>query len=121
MYIKSNEFDPEKRFSASSYPSSDELDSPGWHPTDCLKLSSTGKRPPLKTFAEVQALLQQTKKREAKLLIRENSWPINSGVRSQLWPALCRQHQHGKSMLDGFYWDMVNQVRHNSNINSKPV
>ncbi|PZC80282.1 hypothetical protein B5X24_HaOG214981 [Helicoverpa armigera] len=69
------------------------------------------KKAPLKTFEEIQPLIQQSRKRELKLLIRENSWPINSPVRASLWPALCRQHQHGKSMLDGFYWDMVTQVK----------
>lgn len=68
------------------------------------------KKLPLKTFDEVQALLTQGKKREVKLLIRENAWPINSTIRSQLWPAICSQHQIGKSMLEGYYWDMVNQV-----------
>lgn len=79
--------------------------------TQCLPSPLfAGKKAPLKTFEEIQPLLQQGRKRELKPLIRENSWPINSPVRAQLWPALCRQHQHGKSMLDGFYWDMVTQV-----------
>lgn len=83
--------------------------------TNCLPLVPyAGKRLPLKTFSEVQTLLQQGRKRDVKLLIRENSWPINSSMRSQLWPLLCRQHQHSRSMLDGFYWDMVNQVRFHS-------
>lgn len=68
------------------------------------------KKPPLKTFEDVQALLSQGKKREVKLLIRDNAWPINSTIRAQLWPAICSQHQVGKSMLEGYYWDMVNQV-----------
>ena len=58
----------------------------------------------------MQTFLTQGKKREVKLLIRDNSWPINSTIRAELWPALCSEHQIGKSMLDGFYWDMVNQV-----------
>lgn len=79
--------------------------------TQCLPTPLfAGKKAPLKTYDEVQPLLQQGRKRELKVLIRENSWPINSPVRASLWPALCRQHQHGKSMLDGFYWDMVTQV-----------
>lgn len=79
--------------------------------TQCLPTPLfAGKKAPLKTFEELQPLLQQARKRELKLVIRENSWPINSPVRASLWPALCRQHQHGKSMLDGFYWDMVTQV-----------
>ncbi|XP_077261378.1 GTPase-activating protein skywalker isoform X2 [Temnothorax americanus] len=72
--------------------------------------SPTSKKQTLKTFAEVNTLLQAGRKREAKLIIRENAWPLNNGIRAQLWPALCDQHAHGKNMLDGFYWDMVNQV-----------
>ncbi|XP_012541818.1 GTPase-activating protein skywalker isoform X2 [Monomorium pharaonis] len=72
--------------------------------------SPTSKKQALKTFAEVNTLLQAGRKREAKLIIRENAWPLNNGIRTQLWPALCEQHAHGKNMLDGFYWDMVNQV-----------
>lgn len=83
--------------------------------------SPPGKKAPLKTFEEIQTLIQQTRKRELKLLIRENSWPINSPVRASLWPALCRQHQHGKSMLDGFYWDMVTQVFGTVELPDKPI
>ncbi|XP_011262967.1 TBC1 domain family member 24 isoform X1 [Camponotus floridanus] len=74
--------------------------------------SPTNKRQVLKTFAEVNALLQADppRKREVKLIIRENGWPLNNGIRAQLWPALCNQHAQGKNMLNGFYWDMVNQV-----------
>ncbi|EFN82365.1 TBC1 domain family member 24 isoform X4 [Harpegnathos saltator] len=72
--------------------------------------SPTSKKQTLKTFTEVNALLQAGKKREVKLMMRENAWPLNNRIRAQLWPALCNQHSHGKNMLDGFYWDMVNQV-----------
>lgn len=74
--------------------------------------SPTNKKQVLKTFAEVNALLQTDppRKREVKLIIRENGWPLNNGIRAQLWPALCNQHAQGKNMLNGFYWDMVNQV-----------
>ncbi|KOC63785.1 TBC1 domain family member 24 [Habropoda laboriosa] len=72
--------------------------------------SPTGKKQALKTFNEVNTLLQVGRKREAKLIVRENAWPLNNGIRAQLWPVLCQQHVHGKNMLDGFYWDMVNQV-----------
>jgi len=71
----------------------------------------TAKKQPLKTFNDVKGLMQQGKKREVKLLIRENAWPVNATVRAQLWPALCAQHHHEKSMLDGYYWDQVNTVR----------
>lgn len=76
------------------------------------------KKPPLKSFDDVQALISQGKKRELKLLLRENAWPINSTIRAQLWPAICSQHQVGKSMLEGYYWDMVNQVKAKTFINS---
>ncbi|XP_058167716.1 GTPase-activating protein skywalker isoform X3 [Anopheles ziemanni] len=82
---------------------------------------NTGKKPSLKTFQDVQYMLQQGKKREAKLVLRENSWPTNSPIRSQLWPALCAQHHVGKSMLDGFYWDMVNQVFGTTELPEKPI
>ncbi|XP_015522409.1 GTPase-activating protein skywalker isoform X1 [Neodiprion pinetum] len=72
--------------------------------------SPTSKKQALKTFNEVNVLLQSGRKREVKLIIRDNAWPLNNGIRAQLWPALCNQHTHGKNMLDGFYWDMVNQV-----------
>ena len=72
--------------------------------------SPSSKKQTLKTFNEVNALLQAGRKREVKLILRENAWPLNNGIRAQLWPALCNQHAHGKSMLDGFYWDMVSQV-----------
>lgn len=86
-----------------------------------LSESPTGKKPALKTFNDIQTLLSQGKKRDVKLAIRENSWPINSTIRSQLWPALCSQHQVGKSMLDGFYWDMVNQVFGTTELPEKPI
>ncbi|XP_052747331.1 GTPase-activating protein skywalker isoform X4 [Bicyclus anynana] len=90
--------------------------------TQCLPSPLfAGKKAPLKTFAELEPLLQQGRKRDLKLLIREHSWPINSPIRASLWPALCRQHQHGKSMLDGFYWDMVTQVFGTVELPDKPI
>ncbi|XP_038107718.1 GTPase-activating protein skywalker isoform X7 [Culex quinquefasciatus] len=88
---------------------------------DLKLLASSGKKPNLKTFQDVQSLIQQGKKREAKLVLRENSWPTNSPIRSQLWPALCSQHHVGKNMLDGFYWDMVNQVFGTTELPEKPI
>uniref|UniRef100_A0A1L8DVY7 Putative rab-gtpase activating protein n=2 Tax=Nyssomyia neivai TaxID=330878 RepID=A0A1L8DVY7_9DIPT len=88
--------------------------------TKCFNLFE-GKKAALKSFSDVQQLIQQGKKREVKITIRENSWPINSPIRSQLWPALCSQHQNGKSMLDGFYWDMVNQVFGTTELPDKPI
>lgn len=72
--------------------------------------SPVTKKQTLKTFNDINTLLQAGRKREVKLILRENAWPLSNSIRAQLWPALCQQHAHGKSMLDGFYWDMVNQV-----------
>lgn len=77
---------------------------------DDIPLLFIAKKQQLKTFNDIKGLIQQGKKREVKLIIRENAWPVNATIRSQLWPALCAQHHQGKEMLDGFYWDMVNQV-----------
>ncbi|XP_052867829.1 GTPase-activating protein skywalker isoform X4 [Anopheles cruzii] len=82
---------------------------------------TSGKRPSLKSFQDVQGLIQQGKKRETKIVLRENSWSTNSPIRSQLWPALCAQHHVGKTMLDGFYWDMVNQVFGTTELPDKPI
>ena len=71
---------------------------------------SPTKKPALKTYNEVHGLIQSGRKREVKQVIRDNAWPINSTIRSQLWPVLCQQHAHDKSILEGFYWDMVNQI-----------
>ncbi|XP_071052376.1 GTPase-activating protein skywalker isoform X3 [Onthophagus taurus] len=68
---------------------------------------------PLKTFNDVQQLLQQGRKQDAKHTIRNNYWPVDCPIRTKLWPLLCAQHNVGKSIdttMDGFYWDMVKQV-----------
>ncbi|XP_069962372.1 GTPase-activating protein skywalker isoform X8 [Bactrocera oleae] len=82
---------------------------------------SPGKEPALRSFTEIQQLLQQGKKRDVKSILRENSWPINSPIRAQLWPALCAQHQTKQNMLDGFYWDMVHQVFGTTELSEKPI
>ncbi|XP_044742508.1 GTPase-activating protein skywalker isoform X1 [Chrysoperla carnea] len=81
----------------------------------------TPKKAPLKTFAEIQALIQQNRKRDVKLILREHAWPLNSNIRAQLWPILCKQHQHGKNMMDSFYWDMVNQIFGTTDLPDKPI
>ncbi|XP_026480368.1 TBC1 domain family member 24 isoform X1 [Ctenocephalides felis] len=89
--------------------------------TECINISITGKKPSLKSFEDIKTLLTQGRKREVKLALRENSWPVTSIVRSQLWPLLCAQHQIGKTMLDGFYWDMVNQVFGTTELPNKAI
>ncbi|XP_017088885.1 GTPase-activating protein skywalker isoform X1 [Drosophila bipectinata] len=79
------------------------------------------KEPALRSHTEIQQLLQQGKKRDVKNILRENSWPINSPIRSQLWPLLCGQHQTKQQMLDGFYWEMVHQVFGTTELSEKPI
>lgn len=77
---------------------------------------------PLKTINDVRVLLQQGRKQDLKQLLRNNAWPVNSPIRKELWPLLCTQHQNGKSnIIDGFYWDMVNQVFGSTDLPDKPI
>ncbi|XP_034101168.1 GTPase-activating protein skywalker isoform X10 [Drosophila albomicans] len=82
---------------------------------------SPGKEPALRSFTEIQQLLQQGKKHIVKNILRENSWPINSPIRSQLWPQLCAQHLTKSNVLDGFYWEMVHQVFGTTELSEKPI
>ncbi|XP_061387647.1 GTPase-activating protein skywalker-like, partial [Musca vetustissima] len=82
---------------------------------------SPGKEPALRSFTEIKQLLDQGKKREVKSILRENSWPINSPIRSQLWPALCAQHNTKPQMVEGFYWEMVHQVFGTTELSEKPI
>uniref|UniRef100_A0A1A9UVE5 Uncharacterized protein n=1 Tax=Glossina austeni TaxID=7395 RepID=A0A1A9UVE5_GLOAU len=86
-----------------------------------IRFSVSGKEPALRTFTEIKQLLDQGKKREVKNILRENSWPINSPIRSQLWPTLCAQHQSKPQMVDGFYWEMVHQVFGTTELSEKPI
>ncbi|SPP79584.1 GTPase-activating protein skywalker isoform X9 [Drosophila guanche] len=81
----------------------------------------SGKEPALRSYTEIQQLLQQGKKRDVKNILRENSWPINSPIRAQLWPMLCGQHLTKQQMLDGFYWEMVHQVFGTTELSEKPI
>lgn len=66
---------------------------------------------PLKNINDIRTLLQQGRKQDVKQILRNNPWPVNNTIRKELWPLLCTQHQNGKSnYMDGFYWEMVNQV-----------
>ncbi|XP_059483880.1 GTPase-activating protein skywalker isoform X2 [Neocloeon triangulifer] len=59
-----------------------------------------------KTFEEAKAVLGSRKIREAKLMLRENSWHFTDKIRSQLWPALC-QRLGKEQPNDTFYGDTV--------------
>ncbi|XP_050509632.1 GTPase-activating protein skywalker isoform X6 [Diabrotica virgifera virgifera] len=77
---------------------------------------------PLKNISEIKSLLQQGRKQEVKQILRNNSWPVNSPIRTELWPELCTQHQNDKSnFMEGFYWDMVNQVYGTTDLPDKSV
>ncbi|KAM7353508.1 GTPase-activating protein skywalker isoform 9-T15 [Cochliomyia hominivorax] len=82
---------------------------------------STGKEPSLRSYTEIKQLLDQGKKRDVKNILRENSWPINSPIRSQLWPTLCGQHNTKPPMVEGFYWEMVHQVFGTTELSEKPI
>ncbi|XP_075153311.1 GTPase-activating protein skywalker isoform X6 [Haematobia irritans] len=82
---------------------------------------STGKEPALRSYTEIKQLLDQGKKRDVKSILRENSWPINSPIRSQLWPTLCAQHNRKPQMVEGFYWEMVHQVFGTTELSEKPI
>ncbi|XP_008556880.1 GTPase-activating protein skywalker isoform X1 [Microplitis demolitor] len=76
--------------------------------------SPSSKKQTLKTFNEVNTLIQSNRKREVKIILRENAWPLNNGIRAHLWPALCQQHTSAKNIFtkaeDGFYWAMVTSL-----------
>lgn len=78
---------------------------------------------PLKAFGDICILLQQGHKQDVKQSLRNNPWPVNNPIRKELWPLLCKQHQNSKSsnFMDGFYWDMVNQVFGTTDLPDKSI
>lgn len=83
--------------------------------------SPGGKKLPLKAYNEIETLLKSGRKREVKIILRENCWPTNSTLRAQLWPLLCHQHSPDKSVQEGYYWDLVNQIFGTTELSEKGI
>ncbi|CAH0557276.1 unnamed protein product [Brassicogethes aeneus] len=75
---------------------------------------------PLKVINDIKVLLQQGKKQDVKHILRNNAWPANHPIRTNLWIMLCTQHSKSK-MEEGFYWEMVTQVFGSSDLPDKPM
>lgn len=67
------------------------------------------KKTTLKSYEEVKSLIDIGRRSDAKQVIRETPWPLDSSIRTKLWLSLCLHHTKDAPET-GYYWEMVKQL-----------